>query len=174
MFKGSREFLFPTSISFKKFLWTFRFLSLILRDSGIFFLRNFARKIGKQRARFDPLAYARRLTTVLTVRIFRKGQEKEQDTTYILQETEVNCVDRKNIQERAGKGTGFYIHTTGNGSHIRIFFRVFFLLITVISTFIAAIALTLELVPMACCYCLPPVLNGHLKQNYSNKTKNNT
>ena len=54
-----------------------------------FFLRNFARKIGKQRARFDPLAYARRLTTVLTVRIFRKGQEKEQDTTYILQETEI-------------------------------------------------------------------------------------
>ena len=147
MFKGSREFLFPTSISFKKFLWTFRFLSLILRDSGIFFLRNFARKIGKQRARFDPLAHARRLTTVLTVRIFRKGQEKEQDTTYILQE---------------------------KGSHIRIFFRVFFLLITVISTFIAAIALTLELVPMACFYCLPPVLNGHLKQNYSNKTKNNT
>ena len=89
MFKGSREFLFPTSISFKKFLWTFRFLSLILRDSSIFFLRNFARKIGKPRARFDPLTYARRLTTVLTVRIFRKGQEKEQDTTYILQETEV-------------------------------------------------------------------------------------
>ena len=147
MFKGSREFLFPTSISFKKFLWTFRFLSLILRDSGIFFLRNFAGKIGKQRARFDPLAYARRLTTVLTVRIFRKGQEKEQDTTYIPQETEV-------ISE--------------------FFFRVFFLLITVISTFIAAIALTLELVPMACFYCLPPVLNGHLKQNYSNKTKNNT
>ena len=85
-----------------------------------------------------------------------------------------NCVDRKNIQERTGKGTGYYIHTTGNGSHIRIFFRVFFLLITVISTFIAAIALTLELVPMACFYCLPPVLNGHLKQNYSNKTKNNT
>ena len=29
-----------------------------------------------------------------------------------------------------------------------------------------------ELKVKACFYCLPPVLNGHLKQNLSNKTKN--
>ena len=27
--------------------------------------------------------------------------------------------------------------------------------------------------PTACLYCLPPVLNGHLKWNHTNKTKNN-